>query len=152
MNKRKKEEHWAFDELRKKLSEKEEIIIPDSDEHSDCEPKTLRITKPAVYESEAILLFKPSLKVRIHNNFYNFLYPKILEVIENSPLKINKIDEIKLIENTTFEASCLAYFSLNDPKRPFGISEEKWWNIGFELKISDEKYLLDPRLSIAIPY
>jgi hypothetical protein len=126
MSRKKKAEHWAFDELRKRLLEGK--------------------------EGDTILLFEPSLKARIYDNFYNYLYPKIVGAFENSQLQINKIDEIKLIEHTTFEPSCVAYLSINDPKRLFGISEEKWWHIGFELKITEEKYLLDPRLSIRFPY
>jgi hypothetical protein len=153
MIRKKKEEHWSFAELRKRLSQETEVIIPSQDEYADGEPRTLRITKTPDWQMGTVFLFEPKLKLELNEFFYEDLYPQVLSVFDDQPFQIPPIDKIDFTECYGKGASCKALFIITDPNRPMVSQEKPWWYIRFNLTVSTGyEYHLEMELILSLPF
>jgi hypothetical protein len=153
MIRKKKEEHWSFAELRKRLSQETEVIIPSQDEYADGEPRTLRITKTPDWQMGTVFLFEPKLKLELNEFFYEELYPQVLVVFDDQPFQIPPIDKIDFTECYFKLASCNALFIITDPNRPVFSQEKPWWNIRFDLTVrAGYECRLDTELTLSLPF
>lgn len=147
------EEHWSFAALRKRLSEKTQIIIPPPEDYKEGEPNVLRTTITPDWEGGTVFLFDPALERQLDADFYRVLYPVVSEVFENEPFQIPAIDEIKLTGNRSFgEAARSAMFSTQDPTRRPGTEERPWWSVVFNLDVREPGYHIGTSLSVFLPY
>jgi hypothetical protein len=72
MRRKKKDEHWAFDELRKRLNEKPQTIIHSHDDISDGKPRVLATHSTPDWLNGTIFMFDPELEQEITSSFYEF--------------------------------------------------------------------------------
>jgi hypothetical protein len=153
MARKKKEEHWAFAALRKRLTEETQTIRSSTNAYPDGKLREQTTIIIPDWQLGTIFLFDPELKREINGFFYETLYPQILAVFEKEPFAIPPIDKIELRENCGGEASCNALFIITDPKRPIHLEERPWWYIRFNLDVkAGYGYFLQTELILSIPF
>lgn len=153
MVKKKEDEHWAFQVLRKRLAEKTETFVPPPEQKDDSDPQVLRITRHVDHEGGTVFLFDPDLREELDDNFFNELYPLILNEFENQPFTVPPRDEIRLTdERPPIEGARNALFIMQDPARPVLSKNRPWWYIRFNLEVRVIRYMLKTELHLSLPF
>ncbi|HLM62067.1 MAG TPA: hypothetical protein VK308_14770 [Pyrinomonadaceae bacterium] len=145
-------EHWAFQALRKRLSERTQIVESPRKSSDQNEPAVLRTIIPADWEFGTVFLFDPELKERLESFFHSSLYPPIAKIFESCDFVIPAADQIKLTEHAEPNAALNAAFLMTDPKRRVLTPESPWWYISYNLDVSDGGYFLRTELQLSLPF
>jgi|ERR1041384_6929655 hypothetical protein len=146
-------EHWAYEELRKRLSEKTQTWVPPQQDPS--EPQVRRITTFVDHDLGTVFLMHPRARAKINEGLFETIYPHIVRTLDGEPLEIPTIDEIRQIVSDArheLEASRVVTFLMTDPARPVGTSERPLWFFRFTLKVRLFRYILSSECVISIPF
>jgi hypothetical protein len=148
---KRKTEHWAYEELRKRLEEKTETWTPLQDAG---EPQIRRITKYVDHELGTVFLMDPQARNEIDEAVLERIYPHILETVEGGPLNIPSISEIQqeISYGRNIEASRVVTFLMTDPTRPVGTNERPLWYFRFTLEVRLLSYMLSSDCLLSIPF
>lgn len=147
-----KAEHWAFSALKKRLSEKSQVIESPSVAGESKEPRILRTFIPTDWEYGTVFLFDPELKIVIEDFFKEYLYPAISAVFESEIFEIPALEQIKLKETRKLEASLNALFLMTDPQRPVGTPQRPPWYVRYNLEVKDGRYFLNTELLLSLQF
>lgn len=148
-----KAEHWAYEELRKRLEEKTQVWIPP--QQDPREPQIRQIRTFPDHDLGTVFLMHPRARAKINEGLFDRIYPHILRTLDGEPLEIPAIDEIRQIVSDArreLEASRLVTFLMTDPARPVGTSERPLWFFRFTLKVQLFSYILTSECLISIPF
>ncbi|MDX6528480.1 MAG: hypothetical protein QOH41_770 [Blastocatellia bacterium] len=147
-----KTEHWAYEELRKRLEEKTESWVPHLQDAS--QPKIGRVTKVPDHELGHIFLMDPRLRVEQDEVLLQRIYPHILETMDGQPLVVPGIEKIQgtIQDGREWEASRVVTFLMEDPARPVLRNDRPLWYFRFTLSVRLLTYMLSSNCSISIPF
>lgn len=149
---KRKEEHWAYAELRKRLQEKTETGVPHLQDGS--EPRIRRITRTPNHELGTIFLMDPQAREELDQVLLERIYPHILETMNGQALVVPAFDEIKrsIQDGREREASRVATFLMTHPERPVLTEERPLWYFRFTLSVRLLSYMLTSDCMISIPF
>lgn len=149
---KRKKEHWAYEELRKRLEEKTESWVPHLQDTS--EPQIRRVVRIPDHEVGTIFLMDPQARVEMDAILLQTIYPHILETMEGQAFIVPSIEKIQrtIREGREFEASRVVSFLMTDPARPVLRNDRPLWYFRFTLSMRILTYILSCDCSISIPY
>jgi len=149
---KRKTEHWAYQELRKRLDERTESWVPHLQDASDV--RILRITKTPDHESGTVFLIDPRAVEAIDEILLEQIYPHILQTMEGESLIVPTIKKITKQVRTgdDSEPTRFVTFAMTDPARPPLTKERPLWRISFDLKVHVSSYMFSCNCSISIPF
>src|ERR1041384_5625487 len=149
---KKQTEHWAYEELRKRLEEKTETWTPTPQDTN--EPQIRRITKYTDHELGTVFLMDPQTREEIDETLLETIYPHIMTAIEGERLTIPTIDQVQQIisDCREAEASRAITFQMSDPARPVTTNERPLWYFSFRLQVQLLRYMLASECLISIPF
>lgn len=149
---KRKKEHWAYEELRKRLEEKTESWVPHLQDAS--EPQIRRVTSIPDHERGLMFLMDPQARVEIDEGLLERIYPHILETMEGKALVVPSIERIQqtIKDGREWEASRVVSFVMEDPARPVLTNERPLWHFRFTLSVRLLAYMLSCDCSISIPF
>src|SRR6267142_2233710 len=90
---KRKKEHCAYEQLRKRLEEKTESWVPHLQDAS--EPQIRRVTRIPDHERGTIFLMDPQARVELDDVLLQRIYPHILETMEGQALAVPSIEKIQ---------------------------------------------------------
>src|SRR5436189_2024870 len=107
---KRKKEHWAYEELRKRLEEKTESWVPHLQD--DSEPQIRRVTRIPNHERGIIFLMDPQARVEMDEVLLERIYPHILETMQGQVLDVPSIEKIQqtIQDGREWEASRVVTF------------------------------------------
>jgi hypothetical protein len=149
---KRKPEHWAYEELRKRLEEKTESWVPHLQDASD--PQIRRVTKIPDHELGHIFLMDPKLRLEQDEILLQTIYPYIQETMEGQSLAVPRVEKIQrtIQDGRAWEASRVVNFLMEDPARPFLTNDRPLWHFSFTLSVRLLTYMLSCDCSISIPF
>lgn len=149
---KRKTEHWAYEELRKRLEEKTESWGPHLQDAS--EPRIHRVTRIPDHERGHIFLMDPQLRVEQDEVLLQRIYPHILETMEGQALAVPSIEKIQqtIQDGRQWEASRVVTFLMEDPARPVLTNDRPLWYFRFSLSVRLLTYMLSCDCLISIPF
>lgn len=149
---KRKTEHWAYEELRKRLEKKTESWVPHLQDAS--EPQIGRVIKVPDHELGHIYLMDPRLRVEQDEVLLQRIYPHILETMAGHPLVVPSIEEIQrtIQDGREWEASRVVTFLMEDPARPVLTNDRPLWYFRFTLSVRPLTYMLSCDCLISIPF
>ena len=149
---KRKKEHWAYVELRKRLEEKTESWVPHLQDAS--EPQIRRVTRIPDHERGTIFLMDPQARVEMDEVLLEQIYPHILETMEGKALVVPSIEKIQqtIEDGREWEASRVVSFLMEDPARRFLTNGRPLWCFRSTLSVRRETYMLSCDCSISIPF
>jgi hypothetical protein len=147
-----KKEHWAYEELRKRLEEKAESWVPHLQDAS--EPQIRRVIRIPDHERGIIFLVDPQARVEMDEILLERIYPHILETMEGQALVVPGIEKIQqtIQDGREWEASRVVTFLMEDPARPVLGSDRPLWYFRFTLSVRLLTYMLSCDCLISIPF
>jgi hypothetical protein len=149
---KRKTEHWAYEELRKRLEEKTESWVPHLQDAS--EPQILGVTRTPDHELGVVFLMDPEARVELDEVLIEIIYPHILETLQGHALVVPSLEGIqrKIEDGRGFEATRVASFLMEDPARRFLTNDRPLWHFSFTLSVRLLAYMLSCDCSISIPF
>lgn len=147
-----KKEHWAYEELRKRLEEKTESWVPHLQDASD--PQIRNVTRVPDHERGFIFLMDPQARVEMDEVLLQRIYPHILETLEGQVLVVPSLEKIqqKIQDGRDWEASRVVTFLIEDPARPVLTDDRPLWYFRFTLSVRLLTYMLSCDCLISIPF
>jgi hypothetical protein len=148
-----KQEHWAYEELRKRLAEKTETWAPPHLQDAS-QPRVGKVINIPQHERGFIFLMDPRRREHMDQVLLKRIYPQILEAIEGESLVVPTIGEIqtKIEDGHEWEASRVVTFLMTDPARPVGKKNSPLWYFRFTLSVRLFTYMLSSNCLISIPF
>lgn len=145
-------EHWAYEELRKRLEEKTESWVPHL--HDASEPQIRRVTRIPDHERGIIFLMDPQAREEMDEILMQRIYPHILKTLEGQALVVPSLEEIQqtIQDGREWEASRVVTFLMEDPARPVLTNDRPLWYFRFTLSIRLLTYMLSSDCLISIPF
>jgi hypothetical protein len=149
---KRKQEHWAYEALRKRLEEKTESWVPHLQDAS--EPQIRRVTRIPDHERGIIFLMDPHARVEMDEALLERIYPHILDTMEGQALVVPSIEKIQqtIQDGREWEASRVVTFLMEDPSRPVLTSDRPLWYFRFTLSVRLLTYMLSCDCLISIPF
>ena len=149
---KRKKEHWAYGELRKRLEEKTESWVPHLQDAS--EPQIRRVTRIPDHERGIIFLMDPQSRVEMDEVLLERIYPHILETMQGQVLVVPNIEKIQqtIQDGREWEASRVVTFLMEDPARPGLTNDQPLWRFRFTLSAHLLTYMLSCDCSTSIPF
>jgi hypothetical protein len=149
---KKKKEHWAYEELRKRLEEQTESCVPHLQDAS--EPQIRRVTRIPDHERGIIFLMDPQARVEMDEVLLERIYPHILDTMEGHALVVPSIEKIQqsIKDGGEWEASRVVTFLMQDPARPVSTNDPPLWYFRFTLSVRLLTYMLSCDCLISIPF
>lgn len=149
---KRKKEHWAYEELRKRLQEKAESWVPQLQDAS--EPQIRRVVRIPDHERGTIFLMDPQARVEMDEVLLGRIYPHILETMEGQALVVPSTEKIQqtIQDGCEWEASRVVTFLMEDPARPVSINDRPLWYFRFTLSVRILTYMLSCDCLISIPF
>jgi hypothetical protein len=131
-----KKEHWAYEEIRKRLDEKTESWVPHLQDAS--EPQIRRVTRIPDHERGTVFLMDPQARVEMDAVLLGRIYPHTLETMEDQALVVPSIEKIQqtILDEREWEASRVATFLMEDPARPVLNNDRPLWYFRFTLSVT----------------
>ncbi|MGH9971726.1 MAG: hypothetical protein ACREBG_28565 [Pyrinomonadaceae bacterium] len=149
---KRKKEHWAYEELRKRLEEKTESWVPHLQDAS--EPQIGRVIRIPDHERGIIFLMDPQARVEMDEVLLERIYPHILETMEGQVLAVPSVEKIQqtIQDGREWEASRVVTFLMEDPARPVLTNNRPLWSFRFTLSVRLLTYMLSCDCLISIPF
>jgi hypothetical protein len=149
---KRKKEHWAYEELRKRLEEKTESWVPHLRDAS--EPQIGGVIRIPDHERGLIFLMDPRARVEMDEVLLERIYPHILETMDGQPLVVPSIEEIQrtIQDGREWEASRVVTFLMEDSGRPVVTNDRPLWYFRFTLSVRLLTYMLSCDCLISIPF
>jgi hypothetical protein len=149
---KRKTEHWAYEELRKRLEEKTESWVPHLQDAS--EPQIRRVITIPDHERGTIFLMNPQAREEMDEVLLQRIYPHILETMESQALVVPSIEKIQgtIQDGREWEASRVVTFLMEDPARPVLKNGRPLWYFRFTLSVRLLAYMLKCDCSISVPF
>src|ERR1044072_959801 len=144
-------DHWAYEELRKRLEENTESWVPHLQDAS--EPQIRRVTRIPDHERGIIFLMDPQARVEMDEILMQRIYPHILNTLEGQTLVVPSLEEIQqtIQDGREWEASRVVTFLMEDPARPVLTNDRPLWYFRFTLSVRLLTYMLSSDCLISIP-
>lgn len=149
---KRKKEHWAYEELRKRLEEKTESWVPHLQDAS--EPQIGRVIRIPDHERGIIFLMDPQARVEMDEVLLERIYPHILETMAGQVLAVPSVEKIQqtIQDGREWEASRVVTFLMEDPARPVLTNDRPLWYFRFTLSVRLLTYMLSCDCLISIPF